>query len=424
MELCMKRFGYFEQIKHGQVLGLSVLAMALHLGASNAMAMGDGGNGCVPSIELGSGTIADTSAPLFGLDIDGDYAFVVDLRRTMTAIDITDLSAPVMVGSMSLLGFAPFTRNVRVVDGVAYLTRQVTEGADFAGLLLIDVSSPESMSLMSVSRVDSAFNVEVDGNMAYVMNRTNQLHMIDVGDSFTPLLIGALTAPGVITDVDVVDGIAYMICEGVGLVVADVSDPTSAKILGSFEMPNSTLDIEVQGSIAYIADSDAGLMMIDIQVPTAPVFVDFRTIPNGAKQLSVSGDSVHVLENASDNNPGLWSFDISSGIPLGVYRGTSRWLNNVKAIGDTAFLVFQDEGSGAVEGLKTIDVTNLCNTSCPMDAPCPADLNHDGVLNSFDISAFLGFYNAQDLRADFTCDGYFNFFDLSLWLSEFSNGCQ
>ncbi len=34
----MKGLGCFEQIKHGQVLGLSVLAMAFHLGASNAMA--------------------------------------------------------------------------------------------------------------------------------------------------------------------------------------------------------------------------------------------------------------------------------------------------------------------------------------------------------------------------------------------------
>jgi fibronectin-binding autotransporter adhesin len=54
---------------------------------------------------------------------------------------------------------------------------------------------------------------------------------------------------------------------------------------------------------------------------------------------------------------------------------------------------------------------------------CPGDLNGDGDLDFFDVSAFLSAYNAQDPIADFTMDGMFNFFDVSAFLSAFSAGC-
>ena len=55
--------------------------------------------------------------------------------------------------------------------------------------------------------------------------------------------------------------------------------------------------------------------------------------------------------------------------------------------------------------------------------PCPADLTGDGVLNFFDVSAFLNAYNTMDPAADFTGDGMFNFFDVSAFLNAFNAGC-
>lgn len=52
----------------------------------------------------------------------------------------------------------------------------------------------------------------------------------------------------------------------------------------------------------------------------------------------------------------------------------------------------------------------------------PADLNGDGQLDFFDVSAFLTGFNAQDPVADFDGNGQFNFFDVSSFLSAFSQG--
>lgn len=55
---------------------------------------------------------------------------------------------------------------------------------------------------------------------------------------------------------------------------------------------------------------------------------------------------------------------------------------------------------------------------------CPADLTGDGVLNFFDVSAYLGAYSAGLPDADFTNDGVFNFFDVSAFLAAYAAGCN
>lgn len=54
---------------------------------------------------------------------------------------------------------------------------------------------------------------------------------------------------------------------------------------------------------------------------------------------------------------------------------------------------------------------------------CPADITGDGLLNFFDVSAFLGAFASADLSADFTGDGMLNFFDVSAFLNAFGAGC-
>ncbi|MGV6815547.1 MAG: M64 family metallopeptidase [Phycisphaerales bacterium] len=54
-----------------------------------------------------------------------------------------------------------------------------------------------------------------------------------------------------------------------------------------------------------------------------------------------------------------------------------------------------------------------------------ADLTGDGILDFFDISAFLTAFNTQDPQADFNGDGIYDFFDVSAFLAAFSSGdCQ
>lgn len=61
---------------------------------------------------------------------------------------------------------------------------------------------------------------------------------------------------------------------------------------------------------------------------------------------------------------------------------------------------------------------NLSNSG-----PCSADLNSDGTLNFFDVSAFLVAYLESNLDVDFNNDGELNFFDVSAFLIAYQAGC-
>lgn len=55
---------------------------------------------------------------------------------------------------------------------------------------------------------------------------------------------------------------------------------------------------------------------------------------------------------------------------------------------------------------------------------CAGDLTGDGLLDFFDVSAFLAAFGAGDPAADFNDDGLLNFFDVSAFLGAFAAGCD
>lgn len=57
--------------------------------------------------------------------------------------------------------------------------------------------------------------------------------------------------------------------------------------------------------------------------------------------------------------------------------------------------------------------------------PCPADFaGPDGVLNFFDVAAFLAAYNGQDAAADLAEPlGVWDFFDVAAFLAAYNDGC-
>jgi hypothetical protein len=69
----------------------------------------------------------------------------------------------------------------------------------------------------------------------------------------------------------------------------------------------------------------------------------------------------------------------------------------------------------------TVGIDNIRISHAP--PACAPDLNGDGSLNFFDVSAFLTALGNQDPIADFNSDGSFNFFDVSAFLSAFADGC-
>lgn len=81
--------------------------------------------------------------------------------------------------------------------------------------------------------------------------------------------------------------------------------------------------------------------------------------------------------------------------------------------------------SNSLGSLDRPTIHSVLNASFSIDsgAACVADLNGDGVLDFFDVSAFLSAFGSMDLTADFNGDGVLDFFDVSAFLTAFGAGC-
>ncbi|MDF1810478.1 MAG: GC-type dockerin domain-anchored protein [Phycisphaerales bacterium] len=102
---------------------------------------------------------------------------------------------------------------------------------------------------------------------------------------------------------------------------------------------------------------------------------------------------------------------------VGVHQDGMSYMSQIATVGSDGRL---DIHSGLPSGnLRSI----LNGFQVVQLAPCQPDMNNDGDLNFFDVSAFLAAFGSQDQSADFNNDSEFNFFDVSSFLSAFGEGC-
>jgi len=127
----------------------------------------------------------------------------------------------------------------------------------------------------------------------------------------------------------------------------------------------------------------------------------------GAPLAGVTGGAYIFDMNTGDEVFKLFPSDVTNG----AWAGRSVSMRGSFALAGAHF-DNDDTGTNNTGSAFVFDLT-----------PCTADLNNDGVLDFFDISAFLTAFTAGDPVADFTGDGTFDFFDISAFLTAFSAGC-
>jgi uncharacterized protein YjdB len=208
-----------------------------------------------------------------GVDVNGDYAYVAAGNAGLHVVDVSDLEAPVLQGTVNTPGNA---NDVRVEDDLAY----IADGAN--GLQIVDVSNPAAPVLLGERDTPgTATDLVVRGNLVYVADGSAGLRVIDASNPAAPVIVGFLETPGNARGIDEVDGLV-VVADGTGGVhVINVANPASPVLLGSTHTrPNSAsraADVAVRGRMAYVADgSDSalgGLRVIDFRNPANPVLV-------------------------------------------------------------------------------------------------------------------------------------------------------
>lgn len=156
--------------------------------------------------------------------------------------------------------------------------------------------------------------------------------------------------------------------------------------------------------------------------------------------------SIMFVSHGTDATIQSFSLD-KSGVPISLGTsfdvGSQGTLQGMDTLDGRLFAMDDSTAFDGVAGAYSLDVDPITGALTPVGglpfatqgispndvvawdpaAACVADFTGDGVLDFFDVSAFINAYNAMDPAADLTGDGVWDFFDVSAFVSAYNLGC-
>jgi hypothetical protein len=314
---------------------VSIALVVLTLGSASAKAVVN------PVL---SGSVAD-SATLPGataVAVAGHYAYVTDyFAGRLTAIDISNPSAPVIAGSSLPLNELLNASTVNIAGGYAFVVSKNRNGPsgsesndDGTGnsLTILDVASnPSSPFIVGTIRdantLFGAYGVAVSGHYAFVAsqgclsgqpcpNRSagSAFAVIDISNPSAPTVVAALhnaslpspwTGSGALghaTSVAISENYAYVTATYPNrLTVISIANPLSPQIVASLKDAtnlNIPVDVAVSGKYAYVVDQiwPGRLTVVDVSNPTKPQVVKSleSTALTNAYRIRLHGNFAYV----------------------------------------------------------------------------------------------------------------------------------
>jgi hypothetical protein len=220
-----------------------------------------------------------------GIEVSGNYAFVA-CRNMFQVFDVEDPSAP---WSIVNVGLDDYGYGIDVDGDRAYVA------TISAGLTIIDVEDPGwPVELQVLNTPGHAYDVVADGDYAYVADETYGLQVVDIGDSVASI-VGTCDTPGQALGVDVYQDCAYVAAYSAGLQAVWVQDPANPFIDSSLSLPTNAWGVDVEGDYAYVAGADGGLYVVSVR--TFPMdLVGTCDTPGFAYEVKTEGDYAYVAD--------------------------------------------------------------------------------------------------------------------------------
>jgi hypothetical protein len=202
----------------------------------------------------------------------------------------------------------------------------------------------------SVVTPSDAFDVWWDGGYAYVPDYDAGLHVIDVSNRATPVIVGTWDSPGLAIQV-IVDGTRAFVADHKlgGLEIVNVSNPESPGFIGAYISGSTVLSVALMDTLAVAGHLEGHIDIVDVSVPATPIFVGTYATPGAARHIASDGNLLYL----ADNSFGLLVLDISTpSAPalLGSYATGGRPVG-LEVDGNLLYL------AGGENGLEVFDIS-------------------------------------------------------------------
>jgi hypothetical protein len=189
----------------------------------------------------------------------GDFAYIADLQRGITVVDLRDPGNPVPAG---------FYASGRSQDVVVRGTHLYV--ANFIdGLLILDISSPADPTFVSqLATARSAVGVVVRDEIAYVSGGSAGLHLVNIGNKANPQLLS--TIPGGVVCAEVNGTIVYASLTPNTIAVLDCTYPASPKKIDTLTTRGWAVKMMIDENYLYCAELGGGVEVFDVKNASSP----------------------------------------------------------------------------------------------------------------------------------------------------------
>ncbi len=261
--------------------------------------------------------------------------------------------------------------DVVVVGDCAYAT------AGAAGLVIVDISNPASMSVVkTVDTPGQASGIAVSGSYAYVTDNMLGLRVIDISDPASASVVGNLAMSWAGKSIAVSGPYAYVSARLAGMQIVDVSDPTAPHAHGSYNPGHEVMAVGVSGTLALVADSGQELMIVDVSNPDLPSWL--KTVPIGVapEDVSVEDTYAYVASQA-----GLEIVDFS-------VVGSAAVVRTVDTGDNPAWVTVNGSRAYASGGSASLQIVDI---SSPASATVARNISFAAGAGAVAVSGSTGF---------------------------------
>jgi hypothetical protein len=241
--------------------------------------------------------------------VRGNYAYLPD--DVLNVVDITNPSAPALVGTAPLSGY------VQAMDISGEYGYVLTDGV----LRVYDLTNPTAPQEVGGRDLpDLSADIAISGEYAYVVAYDDQLRIIDISDPTAPAAPITRTLTGDARWITIAGDYAYIASESVEWVgssleryavlsVVDISDPTSAQEVATYKTPEDSGEVAyASGDYAYLIGEVTGLTslrILPLALDVTPASIFVMAEEDGADPAA------QTVEIARASRPLTWTATIS-----------------------------------------------------------------------------------------------------------------
>ena len=173
--------------------------------------------------------------------------------------DISDPTKPTFLSFTLIEPFGYAAIGLQVSGKLAYVAKENI------GLAIVDVSNPSAPSVIGIDSVPKfAQDVDVAGKHAYVADLYSQfLRIVDVSDPQHPTTVGSFKTTGSPVGVTASGELVYVGDGGAGIQVVDVSDASRPTLTGTFNTAGYGRKVALADKYIYVADGIGGLLVLE-----------------------------------------------------------------------------------------------------------------------------------------------------------------